>query len=58
MERLRFRSTSIVDLQAELHQRELLEEAECRHRVPASRARRGLLGLGIGWRRPPSDERV
>ena len=34
MERLHFRSTSLLDLQAELHQRELLREASAARRVP------------------------
>ena len=53
MERLRFRSTSAVDLMAELHQRDLLDEAR-RHdqqeRAPVRR-RAGPFGLRIFWRR-------
>jgi hypothetical protein len=54
MERLRFRSTSAVDLMAELHQRDLLEEARQvgeQRRAP-SRRRAIRFGLRIfGWRR-------
>jgi hypothetical protein len=54
MERLRFRSTSAVDLMAELHQRELLNEArrfDEQQRAPVRR-RAGPFGLRIFGRRP------
>jgi hypothetical protein len=53
MERLRFRSTSAVDLMAELHQRDLIEEARLvgeRRRAP-SRRRAIPFGLRIFGRR-------
>jgi hypothetical protein len=53
MERLRFRSTSAVDLMAELHQRDLLEEARRvgeQQRAP-SRRRAIPFGLRIFGRR-------
>jgi hypothetical protein len=50
MERLSFRSTSIVDLQAELHERDLLREArrpELRRPRPRKRGiRHGLTLIG------------
>jgi hypothetical protein len=52
MERLRYRSTSLVDLQAELHQRDLLAEAERIHRSQPSGRRRTFLGLPLPARRP------
>jgi hypothetical protein len=52
MERLRYRSTSLVDLQAEMRQRELLVEAD-RPRLPRrTERRRTFLGLPIPGRRP------
>lgn len=52
MERLRYRSTSLVDLQAEVRQRELLAEAD-RARLPRPADRRWtFLGLPIPGRRP------
>jgi hypothetical protein len=46
MERLAYRSTSLVDLQAELHERDLLREL--RHgRPPASRSRPRALRTGL-----------
>jgi hypothetical protein len=54
MERLRYRSTSLVDIQAELRERELLAEAE-RARAPrVDRPRRPamLFGLPLVGRRP------
>ena len=52
MERLRYRSISLVDLQAELRQRELLAEAN-RPRIPRPTGRRRtFLGLPIPGRRP------
>ena len=53
MERLRFRSTSSIDLMAELHQRDLLAEASRvgeQRRTPARR-RDGRFGLPIFGRR-------
>lgn len=51
MERFAFRSTSLADIQAELHQRELLAEAE-RSRIPrAAIRRRTFLGLPFPGRR-------
>ena len=57
MERLRFRSTSVVDLQAELRERELLASMECRHRALESHPRRTILGLPIGPRPPRTRTR-
>lgn len=57
MERLRFRSTSLADLQAELHERELLRSAERRRDTPMARPRRTAFGLRIGWRRGRSTDR-
>jgi hypothetical protein len=54
MERLRFRSTSSVDLMAELHQRDLLDEArrlDEQRRAPVRR-RAGPFGLRFFGRRP------
>ncbi len=53
MERLRFRSTSSIDLMAELHQRDLLDEARRigqRQRAPVRR-RAGPFGLRLFGRR-------
>lgn len=53
MERMRFRSTSAVDLMAELHQRDLLDEArrvDDQRRAPVRR-RAGPFGLRIFGRR-------
>lgn len=52
MERLRFRSTSVADLQAELRERELLAAGDRVHRDPVRRNRRTVFGLSVGWRRP------
>lgn len=52
MERLRFRSTSLSDLQAELHERDLLAWKERRDRAPVSH-RRTVFGIPIGRRRRP-----
>ena len=52
MERLRFRSTSLADIQAELHERDLLAGGDRRHRALESHPRRTILGLPIGPRRP------
>jgi hypothetical protein len=54
MERQRFRSTSMIDLMADLHQRDLLDEARRlgdELRVP-KRRRAGPFGLQIFGRRP------
>jgi len=52
VERLRYRSTSLVDLLAEMRQRELRSEAE-RPRLPRrTERRRTVLGLPIPGRRP------
>jgi hypothetical protein len=54
VERFILRSTSIIGLQAELHQRDLLEEAERAHdglrRI--ARRRRTFLGLPLPGGRP------
>jgi len=53
MERLHFRSTSVIDLMAELHQRDLLDEArrlDVQQRAPVRR-RAGPFGLRIFARR-------
>lgn len=52
MERLRFRSTSVTDLQAELRERELLATVDRAHRNPVRRNRRVVFGLAVAWRRP------
>lgn len=57
MERLRFRSTSLVDLQAELRERDLLASTERPNRSPVSRRRRLVLGLPAAWRRDRLGER-
>ncbi len=53
MERHRFRSTSIVDIQAELHESDLLREARERNapRRPKPRSRGLLGGLSLLGRR-------
>jgi hypothetical protein len=51
MERLRYRSTSIIDLQGELRERDLLAAAEHGHRTPMRRPHRTLFGLTLRWRR-------
>ena len=51
MERLRYRSTSLPDLLAELRQREFQVEAD-RPRLPRRTERRTILGLPIPGRRP------
>ena len=53
MERMRFRSTSAIDLMAELHQRDLLDEArrlDAQARAPLRRRARPF-GLRIFGRR-------
>ena len=39
MERLHYRSTSLVDLQAEMHERNLLQDAARASRAPGSQRR-------------------
>jgi hypothetical protein len=52
MERLHFRSTSMVDLQAELHERELMREARAAHdRAPSTWRRSAPMGLTLLRRR-------
>jgi hypothetical protein len=53
MERLHYRSTSLVDIQAELHERELLAEARVRGRARSPRppTRGARFGLSILGRR-------
>jgi len=52
MERLHFRSTSMVDIQAELHERELLREARAAHDcAPSPRRRSAPMGLTLFRRR-------
>jgi hypothetical protein len=52
MERLRYRSTSLVDLLAEMRQRGLLSEANRPYVPRPSGRRRTFLGLPIPGRRP------
>ena len=47
MERLRYRSTSAVDLIAELHQAELLAEARRLDAQRGTRRHRGAIAVGI-----------
>lgn len=49
MERLRFRSTSQLDLLAELRQQELRAEAARQHRTASVRHGRSMLGLDLPW---------
>jgi hypothetical protein len=51
MERLRFRSTSLAHMLAELHQAELLAEAQQRQQPSPATRRRTFLGLPIPGRR-------
>jgi hypothetical protein len=53
MERLQFRSTSLVDIQAQLHERDLLREASAHRRAPLPHplARTRWRGLSILGRR-------
>jgi hypothetical protein len=44
MERIHFRSTSLLDIQAELRERELLREADVRRRAPR---RHPLAAIGL-----------
>lgn len=57
MERLRYRSTSLADLQAELRERELLAASDRMHRDPVRRSRRTVFGVHLGWRRPRDVDR-
>jgi len=52
MERLRYRSTSLAHMLAEIHQAELLAEAERRRQPRPATRRRTFLGLPIPGRRP------
>ncbi len=54
MERMRYRSTSMVDLMAELHQRDLLDQARrlANERRAPARSRAGRFGLRIFGSRP------
>lgn len=54
MERLRYRSTSLTHMLAEIHQAELLAEAERRRQPRPTARRRTFLGLPIPGRRPPT----
>ena len=51
MERIRFRSTSVVHLQAELHERDLLARTERKRGAPIGRPGRTVFGLDAAWRR-------
>lgn len=51
MERLLYRSTSAIDIQAELRQRALLAEVEHRRVDPLPARRTGFLGLPLFLRR-------
>jgi hypothetical protein len=53
MERLHFRSTSLIDIQAELRERDLLREARARRRARSDHPieRTGTFGLSILGRR-------
>lgn len=53
MERLHHRATSLALLLAEIHQRELLAEAERDRRQRAATRGRTFLALSIPERRPP-----
>jgi hypothetical protein len=53
MERLRYRSTSVAHMLAEIHQAELLAEAERRRQPRPTARRRSFLALLLpGLRRP------
>jgi hypothetical protein len=52
MERLNYRSTTLTHLLAEIHQQELLAEAERRRQPRPTTLRRTFLGLPIPGRRP------
>lgn len=52
MERTRHRITSLAHMLAEIHQQELLAEAERRRRPRPTARRRTFLGLPIPGRRP------
>ncbi|HJP70449.1 MAG TPA: hypothetical protein VJ975_01880 [Candidatus Limnocylindria bacterium] len=48
MERLHYRSTSLVDIQAELHQQDLLRGTAATRPIPTRRPRRALpFGLRV-----------
>jgi hypothetical protein len=48
MERLHYRSTSLVDIQAELHQQELLRDPRAGRPIELRQRRRALpFGLGL-----------
>ena len=53
MERIHFRSTSLLDIQAELRERDLLREADARKRAPQPHplGRTGSFGLSLMARR-------
>ena len=51
MERMRFRSTSLAHMLAEIHQADLLAEAERHRRVHRPTGRRSFFGLSIPGRR-------
>jgi hypothetical protein len=53
MERLHFRATSLADIQAELHERDLLRDARARRRAAQANplGRSGWAGLTILGRR-------
>jgi len=51
MERLRYRSTSLADLQAELRERDLVASARPRRSAPVVRHRRTVFGRALAWRR-------
>ena len=53
MERLWYRSTSLVNLQAEMRRRELLAAADRARPPRRTGRRRTFLGLPIPGRRPP-----
>jgi hypothetical protein len=55
MERLRYRSTSLTDLLAELHQRDLLDEARRQRSARALRPGRPHRLLGLFSRGPRRD---
>jgi hypothetical protein len=51
MERLRYRSTSLADLQAELRERDLVASTRPRRSAPVVRHRRTVFGRALAWRR-------
>ncbi len=52
MERMTYRSTSLMQLLAEIHQQELLAEAESLRQPRPASPRRTFLGLPLPARRP------